>query len=257
MPAVKTAKRFDTMLGLIPVDWPAPKNVQAATTSRIGGVSRAPFDSFNLADHVGDHPAAVQVNRELLLEELALPAEPLWLKQVHGTRVVMLDGPQVESPEADASVSAGPNRVCAVLTADCLPVLFCDRAGTRVAAAHAGWRGLAAGVLEATVARMAVAPDEIMVWLGPAIGPQVFEVGKDVYAAFVDDDADSATAFETTGDDRWLADIYRLARQRLARVGVTAVYGGDRCTVSEAGMFYSYRRDGNTGRMANLVWLAS
>ncbi|HEX21914.1 MAG TPA: peptidoglycan editing factor PgeF [Chromatiales bacterium] len=245
------------MLGLIPVDWPAPKNVQAATTSRIGGVSRAPFDSFNLADHVGDHPAAVLANRELLLEELALPAEPLWLKQVHGTRIVMFDGPQVESPEADASVSAEPNRVCAVLTADCLPVLFCNRTGSRVAAAHAGWRGLAAGVLEATVAQMAVAPDEIMAWLGPAIGPQAFEVGEDVRAAFVDNDADSSAAFETTGDDRWLADIYRLARQRLARVGVTAVYGGDRCTVSEAGMFYSWRSDGNTGRMASLVWLAS
>ncbi len=246
------------MPGLISVDWPAPKNVQAATTSRIGGVSLASFDSFNLADHVGDHPAAVLANRELLLEELALPAEPLWLKQVHGRRVITLDGlPTAGPPEADASVSTGPGRVCAVLTADCLPVLFCDRAGTRVAAAHAGWRGLSAGVLEATVVQMAVAPDEIMAWLGPAIGPQAFEVGTDVRAAFVDDDADSASAFVALGDDRWLADIDRLARRRLARVGVTAVYGGDRCTYSEAGMFYSYRRDGSTGRMASLLWLSN
>ncbi len=243
------------MPGLIPVDWPAPENVQAATTSRIGGVSLAPFDSFNLADHVGDHPAAVLANRERLLEELALPAEPLWLKQVHGRRVVTLDGLPAGLPEADASVSAGPGRVCAVLTADCLPVLFCDRAGTCVAAAHAGWRGLAAGVLEATVAQMAVAPGGIMAWLGPAIGPQVFEVGTDVRVAFVDDDA--ASAFAAQGDGRWLVDIRQLARQRLARVGVSAVYGGDRCTYSEAGMFYSYRRDGVTGRMASLVWLSN
>ncbi len=243
------------MLGLIPVDWPAPKPVQAATTSRIGGVSPPPFDSFNLADHVGDHPAAVLANRELLLEELALPAEPMWLKQVHGATVVTLDERPAEPPEADASVTNRPGRVCAVLTADCLPVLLCDRAGSRVAAAHAGWRGLAAGVLEATVARMAVAADEIIAWLGPAIGPQVFEVGGEVRAAFVDADAGSAAAFTAHGGDRWLADIYRLARQRLARAGVTAVYGGGRCTHSEAGMFYSWRRDGVTGRMASLVWL--
>ncbi len=246
------------MPGLISVDWPAPKNVQAATTSRIGGVSLAPFDSFNLADHVGDHPAAVLANRELLLDELALPAEPLWLKQVHGRRVVTLGGSSVAGPpEADASVGTGPGQVCAVLTADCLPVLFCDRAGTCVAAAHAGWRGLSAGILEATVAQMAVAPDELMAWLGPAIGPQAFAVGADVRAAFVDDDAGSASAFVAVGDECWLADIDHLARRRLARVGVTAVYGGDRCTYSEAGMFYSYRRDGITGRMASLLWLSS
>ncbi len=243
------------MLGLIPVDWPAPDNVQAVTTSRIGGVSQPPWDSFNLADHVGDHPAAVQANRELLLEELALPAEPAWLKQVHGTRVVRLDEPPAEPPEADASVADAPGRVCAVLTADCLPVLFCDRAGRHVAAAHAGWRGLASGVLEATVAAMGVDGNEILAWLGPAIGPQAFEVGEEVRTAFVDADADSVTAFVAQGEGRWLADIDQLARRRLARVGVTAVYGGDRCTYSEAGMFYSYRRDGVTGRMASLVWL--
>ncbi|HFE31858.1 MAG TPA: peptidoglycan editing factor PgeF, partial [Gammaproteobacteria bacterium] len=157
--------------------------------------------------------------------------------------------------EADASVADAPGRVCAVLTADCLPVLFCDRAGTRVAAAHAGWRGLASGVLEATVVQMEVPPDEIIAWLGPAIGPQAFEVGEEVRAAFVDADAGSAAAFVAHGEDRWLADIDQLARRRLARAGVTAVYGGGRCTYSEAGMFYSYRRDGVTGRMASLVWL--
>lgn len=244
------------MLGLIPVDWPAPRAVQAATTSRIGGVSQPPWGSFNLADHVGDHPQAVLANRERLEEELALPAEPMWLKQVHGTTVVTLGDRPDEPPEADASVADRPGRVCAVLTADCLPVLFCDRAGTRVAAAHAGWRGLAAGVLEATVARMGVAPDEILAWLGPAIGPQAFEVGDEVRAAFVEGDAGSAAAFTVHGDGCWLADIGQLARRRLARVGVTAVHGGGRCTHSEAGMFYSYRRDGVTGRMASLVWLA-
>lgn len=244
------------MPGLIPVDWPAPKNVQAVTTSRIGGVSLAPFDSFNLADHVGDHPTAVLANRELLLEELALPAEPVWLKQMHGTTVITLDDRPGEPSEADAGVADGPNRVCVVLTADCLPVLFCDRAGQCVAAAHAGWRGLADGVLEATVTQMGVAPGEVIAWLGPAIGPQAFEVGEEVRAAFVDDDAGSAAVFTVHTDDRWLVDIYRLARLRLARAGITAVYGGGRCTYSEAGMFYSYRRDGTTGRMASLVWLA-
>lgn len=243
------------MLGLIPVEWPAPKHVQAVTTSRIGGVSVAPFDSFNLADHVDDHPTAVVANRELLLEELALPAEPMWLKQVHGTQVVRLDGLLAGHPEADASVSAGPGRVCAVLTADCLPVLLCDRAGTHVAAVHAGWRGLAAGVLEATMAEMAVPAAEIIAWLGPAIGPKAFEVGEDVYTAFTDDHAQSAEAFVATSNGHWQADIYHLARQRLARLGVSEVYGGDRCTYNEAGMFYSYRRDGRTGRMASLIWL--
>jgi len=243
------------MLGLIPVDWPAPDRVRAATTSRIGGVSRPPRDSFNLADHVGDHPAAVLANRELLLEELALPAEPAWLKQVHGTRVVTLGETGHEPPEADASVASEPGRVCAVLTADCLPVLFCDRAGSRVAAAHAGWRGLSGGVLEATVAAMGVAPEAIMAWLGPAIGPRAFEVGEAVRAAFVEDDPGSAGAFTPHGDGRWLADIYRLARRRLARAGVGEIHGGGRCTFTEAGLFYSYRRDGTTGRMASLVWL--
>ena len=248
------------MLGLISVDWPAPKNVQAATTSRIGGVSRACYESFNLAEHVGDHPAAVLANRELLLEELALPSEPVWLQQVHGTRVVTLDGlnsDSGEAPEGDASVSGEANRVCAVLTADCLPVLLCDRAGTRVAAVHAGWRGLAAGIIEQTVAQMGVPASEIIAWLGPAIGPKAFEVGSDVYSAFVDEDAASAAAFETDDGTLWHADVYQLARRRLARLGINDVYGGGRCTYSEAGMFYSYRRDGNTGRMASLIWLSA
>ena len=249
------------MLGLISVDWPAPPNVQAATTSRIGGVSRALYESFNLAEHVGDHPAAVLANRELLLEELALPAEPVWLQQVHGTGVVSLDAAGVADastpPEADASVTAEAGRVCAVLTADCLPVLLCDRAGTRVAAVHAGWRGLAAGIIEQTVAKMGVPADQLLVWLGPAIGPDAFEVGRDVYAAFVDEDAASAAAFAAAGENLWYADVYALARRRLSRLGIEAVYGGGRCTYSEAGLFYSYRRDGDTGRMASLVWLTA
>jgi YfiH family protein len=235
-------------------EWPAPPQVHAWSTTRTGGVSRAPYDSFNLGDHVGDDPDAVRQNRARLVEYLQLPAEPLWLNQVHGCQVV--DPLRTTSrPEADASVSRQPNRVCAVLTADCLPVLFCDRAGTRVAAAHAGWRGLAAGVLEATVAALEVDPAEIMAWLGPAIGPDAFEVGGEVREAFVNSNAACATAFTVSSGDHWLADLYALARLQLAYCGVDAVYGGGFCTYTNAEQFFSYRRDGVTGRMASLVWL--
>lgn len=222
-------------------------------TTRAGGVSGAPWDSFNLGDHVGDDSARVAANRARLRRDL--PGEPGWLRQVHSARVVRLgDAP---NPEADAAFTRERGRVCAVLTADCLPVLFCDRAGSVVAAAHAGWRGLAGGVLEATVAAMQVPPGEIIAWMGAAIGPQAFEVGDDVRDAFVTRHAAAAEAFAphaTPG--KWLADIYRLARLRLGAVGVQAVHGGGRCTFSEADNFFSYRRDGVTGRMAALVWLA-
>ena len=240
-------------IGFLAADWPAPSHIRAGTTLRTGGVSVPPFDSFNLGDRAGDDPAAVAANRQRLREQLALPDEPAWLYQVHGNRVVDAAGP-VEG-EADASVARDDDAVCAVLTADCLPVLFCDVDGSCWGAAHAGWRGLAGGVLEATVDALAVPPDRLMAWLGPSIGAHNFEVGEDVRAAFCDHDASDAqtfTARETPG--KYLADIYALARARLERAGVTAIYGGGLCTIDDAARFYSYRREPQTGRMASLIW---
>ncbi len=235
-------------------DWPAPASVRALSTTRAGGVSVAPYDSLNLGTHVGDDPANVTANRAQVRR--IVPSEPAWLNQVHGT--VVVDAASASGvPDADASVSRAPGAVCVVMTADCLPVLLCDRAGTVVGAAHAGWRGLHGGVIEATVAAMHVAPADVIAWLGPAIGPSAFEVGDEVRAAFVAADAAAVTAFMPAGQPgKWLADIYLLARQRLAALGVKAIYGGDCCTVSESSRFFSYRRDGVTGRMGSLVWLA-
>jgi YfiH family protein len=221
-------------------------------TTRASGVSQPPWASLNLGDHVGDDPNHVAANRARLRE--SLPAEPGWLRQVHSARVVELG--RDTHPEADAAFTRARGQVCAVLTADCLPVLFCDRAGSVVAAAHAGWRGLANGVLEATVAAMQVPPGEILAWMGAAIGPQAFEVGEEVREAFVARHPEAAAAFAPHAPGKWLADIYALARIRLGSVGVRAVHGGGRCTFGEAETFYSYRRDGVTGRMAALVWLA-
>ncbi len=235
-------------------DWPAPVNVSAVTTTRLGGISKLPFDSFNLADHVGDEPPAVQQNRDYLQQCLQLPTAPAWLNQVHGETVV--DIAQCgERPPADAGISTRVGQVCAVLTADCLPVLLCDREGTRVAAAHAGWRGLAAGVLERSTEALNTEPVRLMAWLGPAIGPAAFEVGDEVRQVFVDQHAQAAEAFSNATDGRWLADLYQLARIRLLAAGVDAVYGGGLCTFSDRERFYSYRRDGTTGRMASLIWL--
>jgi YfiH family protein len=281
-------------------DWPAPANVRALMTTRAGGISRAPYDSFNPAAHVGDDPVAVAENRRILRE--VLPAEPLWLNQIHGTRVFELalptlthptDGegtgssptrgggwegevpntngpspahpglfqPAEITPEADASFTRQPGQVCAVLTADCLPVLFCDESGTVVAAAHAGWRGLAGGVLEETIAAMAVEPGRILAWLGPAIGPDNFEVGPEVREAFVMQNPMAGIAFRPalpgTLDEtprKWLADITMLARIRLAAAGVESVYGGGLCTFRDPKRFFSYRREQQTGRMASLIW---
>lgn len=236
---------------LVP-DWPAPASVRACVTTRAGGVSQLPFDSFNLGDHVGDDPAAVAENRRRL--QALLGCQPAWLSQVHGVAVVEADPAQVA--EADASWSATPGIACTIMTADCLPVLFCDRAGSRVAGAHAGWRGLAAGVLEASVAALGCPPSEVLVWLGPAIGPQAFEVGGEVREAFVALHAEAAGAFVPSANPgRYMADLYRLARIRLASVGVSAVYGGGLCTFSDAERFYSYRREPRTGRLASLIWL--
>jgi polyphenol oxidase len=217
-------------------------------------VSRGPYAGLNLADHVGDDPSCVARNRALLRDYLALPSEPLWLRQVHGCGVAG-DGVSPDGCEADASVATGPGLVCAVLTADCLPLLLCDRDGTRVSAVHAGWRGLAAGVIEAAVARMQTPPADLLAWLGPAIGPDAFEVGDEVRAAFLAGDPAATAAFRPSLAGRWLADIYLLARRRLGALGVGQVWGGDLCTLTDAGRFFSYRRDGATGRMASLIWL--
>jgi polyphenol oxidase len=238
-------------------DWPAPANVRAVMTTRAGGISAPPYDSFNAAAHVGDDAAAVAENRRRLRQWL--PAEPLWLNQVHGCDVVSECG--AETPAADAAVAFQANAVRAVLTADCLPVLFCDRSGGVVAAAHAGWRGLAGGVLEATVAAMRVSPDSIMAWLGAAIGPEAFEVGDEVRENFVSQHPLSAIAFRPAlpgtldgAPRKWLADLYVLARIRLAGCGVTQVHGGGFCTWRDEKRFYSYRRAAQTGRMASLIW---
>ena len=240
---------------IITPDWPVPANVHAAVTTRIGGESLAPYDSFNLAAHVGDDPAAVQANREQLRKALMLPSEPRWLRQVHGTVVVDAAAGQGE-PEADGAFATRAGVVCAVLTADCLPVLLCNRGGTRVAALHAGWRGLAAGVIERGVAAFGVSGGEILAWLGPAIGPDAFEVGAEVRAAFLAHDPSAETAFRAHVQGKYLADIFQLARQRLAAFGVESISGGNFCTVQDRKRFYSYRRDGVTGRMASLIWLS-
>ncbi len=285
---------------LIP-DWPTPPGVRALSTLRMGGSSRAPFASLNLGSHVGDASIAVAKNRRSLREAAGLPTEPCWLAQVHGTRVADLDTGVLG--DADAAVTSEPGRVCAILTADCLPILLAAAAGGRVAAAHAGWRGLAAGVIEAAVQAMGVAPRDLLAWLGPAIGPRHFEVGAEVREAFLKEDPGAHAAFtastrgradeergservgggerrstgeseggergctgeseggergsagESGGRERYMANIYSLARQRLARLGVERVYGGGECTYTSAERYFSYRRDGQTGRQASLIWL--
>lgn len=236
-------------------DWPAPANVRALVTTRHGGVSIGPYASLNLGDHVGDDPTAVTANRHLLRQQL--PAEPVWLQQVHGTRCI--DASRSASGcEADAAFTNTPGVVCAVLTADCLPVLLCDVAGTVVAVAHAGWRGLAAGVIESTVASMAVPGERLLAWLGPAIGPRHFEVGGEVRDTFLAHDPQAASAFVARPNGtqgKWLCDIYSLAAQRLAALGVCRLASADFCTVRDSEQFFSYRRDGSTGRMASLIWL--
>jgi YfiH family protein len=242
-------------LPIIGVDWPAPPTVRACATTRWGGVSQAPFDHFNLAEHVGDDPQTVAANRQHLINTLRMP-EPFWLEQTHSSRVARVRKNVFKPPVADASVTCSAGRTCAVMTADCLPVLFCDRQGTRVAAAHAGWRGLAGGILEQTVSTLGGVPDQLLAWLGPAIGPSAYEVGGEVRDAFCRGNSAAESAFIETRPGHWHADLYTLARQRLAAVGVDAVFGGDFCTYSEVERFYSYRRDGRTGRMATMIWLA-
>jgi YfiH family protein len=241
-------------------DWPAPARVRTLVTTRAGGVSAAPFDTLNLGTQVGDDPAAVAENRRRVVR--ALPGEPAWLRQVHGTRVVTANDAAGSVPEADGCTAAAPGAVCVVLVADCLPVLLCDRHGSVVAAAHAGWRGLAAGVLEATVGAMGVAPGDLLAWLGPAIGPDAFEVGSDVVAAFTPGDAGAATAFRPKapgpqGESKWLCDLASLARRRLHAMGIPVVHGGTLCTASDPVRFFSHRRDRRTGRQAAMIWIAA
>ena len=256
------------MLPCLLPDWPAPANVLALTTTRQGGVSQPPWDSLNLGDHVGDDPQAVEANRGTLQSLLPAGSRIQWLEQVHGTRAVPAGAdasfpPRADvsfPPQADACWTREPGLACAVLTADCLPVLLCDRAGSVVASVHAGWRGLVAGVIEQTVAAMSAEPGQLLAWLGPAIGPATFEVGPEVREAFCQ--APGANALEhacfrvsALAADHWVADIYALARLRLRRLGIQAVYGGGFCTVRDPLRFYSFRRDGQTGRMASLIQL--
>ena len=237
-------------------DWPVPAFVRAVSTTRSGGVSRGPYYSMNPATHVADDPEAVRTNCERLGMALGLPSAPAWLQQVHGAQVVDAAGAE-EATVADAGWTDRAGVVCAVLTADCLPVLLSDREGRCVAAVHAGWRGLAAGVIEAAARALPVEGADLLAWLGPAIGPQAFTVGEEVRDAFVAFDPQAAAAFTAGPDGRLQADLYRLARQRLTGLGITGVSGGHWCTHSDPGRFFSYRRDGSTGRMATLIWLAS
>lgn len=237
------------------VDWPCPKNVKAVYSDRLAGASLAPYDSYNLGDHVGDDASAVQSNRQHFQQ--GMPQQVCWLKQVHSTRVVDASEPSMRFAEADASFAQQEDAVCVVMTADCLPVLLCDKQGTVVAAAHAGWRGLLDGVLENTVAAMNIAPSEIMAWFGPAIGPDAFEVGAEVYKQFVVKDSQSVSAFTASANSgKYYADIHQLAKQRLSTLGLNDVYADASCTFNHASRFFSYRRDGQTGRMAAAIWLS-
>jgi len=248
--ASMSAPQSRAMKDLIQPDRPAPANVLAFSTTRGGGFSAGPWRSLNLGDGCGDDPVSVGKNRQLL--RALLPSEPRWLSQVHGVRVLDLDCNLEQPGQADACTSAVVGQVCAVLTADCLPVLLCNRTGTKIAAAHAGWRGLAGGVLEATVAALGCRPGDLLAWLGPAIGPEAFEVGQEVVDAFTQIQPENAVAFKPHGN-RWLADLYTLARLSLKRVGVKQVWGGQYCTHTEQDKFFSYRRDGRTGRMATII----
>ncbi len=234
--------------------WPAPPAVCALSTQRGGGVSAAPYATLNLGDHVGDLSAAVAENRRRLRIAADLPAEPRWLAQVHGIRVADLDvGGSTAS--ADGAHTRRPGRICAILRADCLPLLFAAESGEAVAAAHAGWRGLAGGVIEATVRALALDPGTLLAWLGPAIGPRHFEIGPEVREELLRGDGGAEAAFTPNARGRFMADLQALARRRLARLGIERIYGGGECTFSHPDKYFSHRRDGRTGRQATLIWL--
>lgn len=260
----------------LPVNWPGyaagdapariisesrrPVTVHAVTTMKAGGVSRGSYEQFNLASHVGDDQVAVTRNREKLRTDLSLPGEPVWLDQVHSNKVYRMDtgdeaGVAAGFIKADASSTSRIGTVCVVLTADCLPVFICDRSATEVAVAHAGWRGLHQGIITSTVRSLQAKPDDLLVSLGPAIGPGAFEVGEDVVSAFTQKDQNNASAFTASRDNHYLCDIYQLARNELSSLGINNVSGGEYCTFSDDEMFYSYRRSKETGRIASLIWL--
>ncbi len=255
------------MIDPIVPDWPAPGHVKAMFTTRHGGVSsgiHGAYATLNLGMHVNDHPENVIINRALLRKHL--PGDPQWLQQVHGADPVWMERTEVQSENAngqqgDAALCRRHHTVCAVMVADCLPVFLCDTAATTVGVVHAGWRGLAAGVIERSIAAMQIDNNQLMAWLGPAIGPDYFEVGEEVRTAFLSHDSRAARAFTTKNhstehtETKWFANIFELARQRLASAGVTRIYGGGICTYSDPARFFSYRRDGETGRMAALIWM--
>lgn len=243
------------MIEWLEADWPAPEGVRAISTYRTGGVSGGTYASLNLGDHVGDSAPDVLMNRRSLRTAALLPAEPRWLQQVHGINVQDADAPS--GGPADASISRKRGMVLAILTADCLPVLLTSDKGDMIGAVHAGWRGLAAGVIERTVKAMALPGGELMAWLGPAIGPHHFEVGAEVREAFLATDPEAGSAFRTNERNRFMADLYALARRRLRLAGIRRVFGGDLCTHAEPKRFFSHRRDGTTGRQAALIWITN
>ena len=241
-------------LSYIRPTWPAPSSIHAYVSTRMGGVSREPFDGLNLGLHVQDEAALVHRNRQLFASCIDMPDTAVWLNQVHGIDVISLPC-EISPDSADAAVSREINQVCAVLTADCLPVFFCNQSGAQVAVAHAGWRGLCSGILESTLAQFDT-NDNVMAWLGPAIGPNAFEVGAEVREAFMAISTEASQAFrQVENSDKWLGDLYLLARQRLTAAGVSQIYGGEFCTFTDNERFYSYRRDGKTGRMASVIWI--
>ena len=245
-----------TSIECIYPDWSAPENIKAFTTTRLSGYSQGDYAGLNLASHVKDRLHDVEKNRQLLIDQVNLPEQPLWLDQVHGINVVNA-ATVLQSVTADAAYCDQQNKICAVLTADCLPVLICNRQGTKVAAAHAGWRGLLAGVMEETIHAMHEPVENILVWLVPAIGAQVFEVGDEVKQAFANDTPETKMAFKANRSGHYLADIYQIAKIRLNKIGIKSVSGGDYCTYTDSKHFYSYRRQANTGRMATLIWMES
>jgi polyphenol oxidase len=239
-------------------NWHAPKNIKAFTTKRIGGVSTAPYNSFNFNIHTGDEQNNVAANRKKLKEDLVLPTDPFWLKQEHTNIVINLNiNTKITNPIADASFTVVPNLVCAVLTADCVPILICDHAGTMVAAIHAGWRGILNNVIESTIAAMPVKSENLIAWLGPAIGINYFEVDENIMGLFIKHNSIAKEAFINRNNSIF-ADIYLLASQRLNNKGITNIYGGEYCTFTQKEKFFSFRRDGaNSGRMASLIWLTA
>lgn len=244
---------------IIKPKWPVAEHINAYTSTRLGGQSQTPYNSLNLATHVGDNLEDVGTNRKILLKETSLPNEPIWLNQIHGNTVIQADNARYSSPPtADAAWTNKANTICVVLTGDCLPILLCNTSGTQVAAIHAGWRGLANGVIENTLREMPVSESKWLAWLGPAISPAVYEISDDVRDQFLQYNVKASSAFTPSTNNKWLADLYTLAKQRLNDCGIDLIYGGNHCTFTESDLFYSSRRDkGVTGRMATLIWIGS